>query len=99
MISPLRAVLYAERHAAPACILCVRVVENEPLAHQARVVVEHGAVKQPKAPGIDEDLRAVRALEYDVCTLGRLLPAEYVLEPRAARSEERRVGKKYRSRW
>src|SRR5207237_8880800 len=76
--------LYAERHTAAAGALRVRVVEDEPLTEQARVVVEDSAFEQPEALGIDEHLRAHRALTDDVRVLGRLLPAEDVLEPRAA---------------
>src|SRR5437588_5537114 len=84
MISPLPAVLDAEGHAAPAGVLRVRVVESESPADQARVVIEHRAIEQPQAPGIDEDPRAVRTLEHDVGRLGRGLPAEDIFEPRAA---------------
>src|SRR5438876_11439552 len=84
MISPLPAVLDAEGHTAPAGVLRIRVVECEPSTDQARVVIEHRAVEQPQAPGIDEYPRAVGALEHDVSRFGRVLPAKNIFEPRAA---------------
>src|SRR4026209_2534230 len=72
--------LDAETRPAPARALGVRVVEDEALADQARVVVECGPVDEPEAPGVDEYLRAVRTLEYVIAVPGGSLPGEHVTE-------------------
>src|SRR6188508_1825887 len=60
---------HRKRRPAPAAALGVRVVENEPFAHQARVVVERRPVDEPEALGIDEDPRSFRTFEHVVAVL------------------------------
>ena len=62
----------------------MRILEDESLAQQARVVIERRAVEQPKAARIDEDFRAVRT---DVDLIGRpgiRIPRKRVFEARAS---------------
>src|SRR5262245_21826491 len=73
----------AERTPAAARGLRVRVVEDEPFADQARVVVEHGAVQIQQALLVDVQLRAFRSLEHFVAEARLLLPREGVAEARA----------------
>src|SRR5690349_11714744 len=54
----------AERAAAAAGRLRVRVVEDETLADQTGVVVQHRAVQKEQALLVDEDLRPVGAFEH-----------------------------------
>src|ERR1700730_4654502 len=79
----LRSTSGAKRAAAAAGRFRVRVVEDEPLADQARVVVEDGAVQVQQALLVDEDLRAVRPFEDLVAQAGLLLPGEGVAQTRA----------------
>src|SRR5262245_11049242 len=64
--------------------LRVRVVEDESLADQVRVVVEHRAVQKQQALLVHEDLGALGALEHLVAEPGLLLPCERVAQPRTA---------------
>src|SRR5712691_8526808 len=74
----------AKRAAAAAGRFRVRVVEDEPLADQARVVVEDGPVQVQQALLVDEDLRALWPFEDLVADAGLLLPGEGVAQARAA---------------
>src|SRR5712672_1611695 len=76
--------LGSERATAPASSLRVRVVEDEPFAEQARVVLEDGPVQVQEALLVDEDLRAVRPLEHLVARPRLLFPREGVTQARAA---------------
>ena len=64
----------------------MRVVENEALAHEARVVVERRPVDEPEALGIDEDPRSFRAFEHVVAVLRRRLPGEDLAQSRTPAS-------------
>src|SRR5262245_45331841 len=70
----------AERDAAAARALRVRVVENEPLAQETGVVVEDGAVDEGQALGINGNLRTVGALVDEVGVLAGDFPSEDVFE-------------------
>src|SRR6187551_199493 len=73
---------HRKRRPAATRTLGVRVVENEPFAHEARVVVERRPVDEPEALGIDEDPRAFRAFEHVVAVLRGRLPVEDVAQTR-----------------
>src|SRR5687767_226569 len=68
-----------KREPAPARALRVRVVELEAAAHQARVVIELGAVKQAVALRIDENSSAAGADEHAVGRARLFFPREHVL--------------------
>src|SRR5690349_11547258 len=72
--------LDAEGRPASARRLCVRVVEDEPLTDQARVVVARRAVEKPEAARVDVDARAFGAVEHVVAVARRGLPRERVAE-------------------
>src|SRR5687768_11373134 len=74
----------AERRAAAAGLLCVRVVEDETLGDERRVVVEHRPLEEQVALLVDEDLGAVGSLEHLVAKPRLALPGERVAETRAA---------------
>src|SRR5215831_675371 len=76
--------LSPERAAATAGGLGVRVVEDESLADEIRVVVQHGTVQKQQAFPVDEDLRAFRPLEDLVAGPRCPLPRERVAQARAA---------------
>src|SRR5262245_30928452 len=76
--------LRPERAAAAAGGLGVRIVEDEPLADEIRVVVQHGAVQVQQALPVDEDLGAFRTLEDLVARSRDSLPGERVAQARAA---------------
>src|SRR5688572_840656 len=76
--------LGAERAAAAAVLLGVRVVEDEPFAEQIGVVIERGAVEKEIALLVDEDLGAVGPLEHLVAKARLALPRKRVAEARAA---------------
>src|SRR5215831_4866027 len=76
--------LSPERAAATAGGLGVRVVEDESLADEIRVVVQHGTVQEQQAFPVDEDLRAFRTLEDLVAGPRCPLPRERVAQARAA---------------
>src|SRR5215212_11420126 len=75
--------LCAERRAAAARALRVWILEEEPLAHEVRVVIEHRVVEQAEAARIDEDPRVPGSREHAVVGPRLLLPAEHVLVPGA----------------
>src|ERR1035437_10230196 len=74
----------AERAAAAAGAICVRIVEHEPLREHVRVVIEHRAVQKQQALLVDVDLRALRAIEGFVARPRLLVPRERVAQARAA---------------
>src|SRR5215813_5763643 len=73
----------AERAAAAACLLRVRIVEHETPRQQRSVVVERRAVQEQQALAIDVDLRAV-LLEDLIANPRLLLPGERVAQARTA---------------
>src|SRR5688572_5104026 len=72
-----------ERTTAPARLLGVGVVEDEPLGQQLGVVVENGALQEQVALLVHVDLGAV-VLEDLVAQPRLTLPREGVAEPRAS---------------
>src|SRR5262245_41280454 len=72
---------YRKRRAAPAAGLGVGVVEDESLAHQARVVVERRAIDESIALGIDEEPRSFWPVEHTVPFARTRLPGERIAEP------------------
>src|SRR5262245_27007803 len=76
--------LHAKRRPAPARAFGVGVVEQEPLADQAGVVVERRAVDESVALLVHENARALRTLEDVVAFPGCRLPREGIAQPRAA---------------
>src|SRR5437763_16474742 len=76
--------LRAEGTAAAAGRLRVRVVEDETLRQERRVVVERRAVEEEQTLLIDEDLRAVGPFEDLVPEPRRGVPPECVAEAGAA---------------
>src|SRR5215467_9348877 len=75
--------LSPERAAAAAGGLGVRVVEDESLADEIRVVVQHGTVQKQQAFPVDEDLRTFRTFEDFVAGSRCPLPRERVAQARA----------------
>src|SRR6185436_16195665 len=75
---------YAKTRPASACRLGVRVLEHEPAAEQARVVVERRPVEQPMTARIDPHAHALRSVENQIRVLRRRLPREDVLKAGAA---------------
>src|SRR3712207_3333295 len=75
-----RPALDAERRAAAARGLGVRVVEDESLADEARVVVERRAVQKPVAARVDIHLGAVGSLEDVVAVARSGFPGERIAE-------------------
>src|SRR5687768_969892 len=76
--------LDAERGSASTRRLGIRVVEDEPLADQTRVVVERRAVDEAVTFRVDENLGAVRPFEHVIAGARRRLPGERVAQTRAA---------------
>src|SRR5687768_3814272 len=74
----------AEGAAAAAGLLRVRVVEDEALCEQRRVVVECRSLQKQIALAVDEQLRPVGHGEDFIAQAGLALPPERVAEPRAA---------------
>src|SRR5438094_4205488 len=72
--------LDAQRNAAAAGAGRLRVVDDESLAQQARVVVEHDAIEQTKAPRIHYHPRASRSVEHRVVGPRCGFPSENVFE-------------------
>src|SRR5687768_1614828 len=70
--------------AAAAGLLRVRVVEDESLGDERRVVVENRAPEEQIALLVDEDPGALWPLEHLVAEAGLALPRERVAEARAA---------------
>ena len=62
----------------------MRVFEDKTAADQTGVVLDRGSVQQPKTSRIDEDFGALWSFKHVIAIVGRLFPAEHVLEPRAA---------------
>src|SRR5690349_2245137 len=79
----LRPPLGAERGAAPARAGRMRVVGDEPLAQQARVVIEHASVEQAQALWIDEHASPLWSGEDRIAGGRRRCPSERIFEARA----------------
>src|SRR5829696_7058299 len=78
--------LDAKTRPTPTRTLGVRIIEDEPLADEARVVIERRPIDEPDALGIDEHLRSFRPFEHVVTVLGGRLPGKHVTQARAAAS-------------
>src|SRR6185312_9167576 len=76
--------LRPEGTAAAAGGLRVRVVEDESLRDEIRVVIEHGPVQKQQALPVHVDLGALGAFEHLVARSRGLFPRERVAQPRAA---------------
>src|SRR5579872_2740720 len=76
--------LHAERRSAAAAALGVRVVEDETLADEARVVIERRPVEVREALRIHVDARALGAVEHVIAVTRARFPGERIAEPGTA---------------